>query len=496
MEKTNPVSFKAFICFTVFLFGISLSHSQTIISLEASIPIPDYPPYEDNRTVNRDHEPTINYEPLVLSIPVDGLPDRIDTLFGLEKISLRISHNRISDIKTELISPDGTLMWVSNRNGKNGQDYRDAAFSQRGFDGPISSAEPPFSGEYQPDGNMSNFNNGQNPNGLWTLKIYDFGTDTVGTFEKISLVFGDNPARMKNSPCSLSNPSGCKCSRTDGKLLPDLAISEIGTFANMWEISYDPSKGYGMLMFEVRVMNIGEGPLELVGTDKWLCGTDTVASRHVRCKEGDVTNDSIYPRQIFEQNIYTLRNGQFDKTARTAGSMAFDGHPGHEHYHADYYARFTLLKPDENQPDTSKWETLGSARKASFCLWDMQFCDSENKKCDTQGQYFDEKNLSNYGFGTYRSCEDPRRQGISVGGIDWYGLHYDGQNLIIPPDTKNGLYFLKIEIDPYNLYEEANESNNVLIMPVIFRFQNHFRIKQKISPMKKEETKKKTKKTN
>lgn len=467
--------------------------AQTIISLEAPIPIPDYPLYEDNRTVNRDHGSLLNYEPLVLSIPVSGLPEHIDTAFGLEKIILSIKHSRISDIKAELLSPDGSLIWVTNRNGKNGQDYQNATFSQRGFDGPISSAEPPFTGEYQPDGNMSVYNNGQNPNGNWTLKIYDFGTDTVGVFEKISLIFGDNPARMKNSPCSLTNPAGCKCSRADGKLLPDLAISEIGTLTNMWEISYDPQKDYGMLMFEVRVMNIGEGPLELVGTDKWLCGTDTVPNRHIRCREGDETNDSIYPRQIFEQNIYTLQNGQFGKLTRRAGTMAFDGHPGHEHFHADYYARFTLLKPVENQPDTSKWTPIGSARKASFCLWDMQFCDSENKKCDTHGYFYDEQNLANYGFGTYRSCDDPRRQGISVGGIDWYGLHYDGQNLIIPSGTKNGQYFLKIEIDPYNLYEEADETNNVVILPVVFKYQNHLRLGQKIRPMIEEEKKKKTK---
>ncbi len=469
-------------------------NAQTIIALEASIPIPDYPPYEDNRTINRDHGHTMSYEPLTLPIPVSGLSERIDTAWGLEKIIINLKHKRISDIKIELLSPDGSLIWVSNRNGKNGQDYQNAVFSQRGFDGPISSAETPFTGEYQPDGNMSVFNNGQNPNGNWMLRIYDFAADTVGTFEKVSLVFGNNPARMKNSPCSLSNPAGCKCSRADGKLLPDLAVSEMGTFANMWEISYDPQKGYGMLMFEVRVMNIGEGPLELVGTNKWLCGADTVANRHVRCKEGDETNDSIYPRQVFEQNIYTLKNGQFSKTVRTAGTMAFDGHPGHDHYHADYYARFTLLKPDDKQPDTSKWEAIGAARKASFCLWDMQFCDSENKKCDTQGRFYDEKNLANYGFGTYRSCEDPRRQGISVGGIDWYGLHYDGQNLIIPPDTKNGLYYLKIEIDPDNLYEESDETNNVLIMPVLFKYQNHLRVGQKVRPLKEEEPKKKKKK--
>ena len=471
MKKTNLFSFKGLLCLAIYLLTYYNVAAQTIITVEGQIPIPDHPAYRDDREVEDEHSHNTAYEPLVLRIPVSELPNQIDTTFGLEKVDLSIKHNRISDIKVELFSPDGMIVWITNRNGKNGQDYRNATFSQRGFDGPISSAVAPFSGDYQPDGNLSNVNNGQNGNGFWTLKIHDLANDTEGVFEKISLTFSNHPARLNASPCSFANPEACKCSRADGRMLPDLVVSEQGTAANMWEIAYDAMKGYGMLMFEVRVMNLGEGPLELTGTDVWLCGTDTVVNQHIRCKEGDEMNDSIYPRQVFQQNIYQLKDGQLSKTKRTAGTMAYDGHPGHDHYHADYYARFTLLKPSDNQLDTSQWQIVGGSRKASFCLWDMQFCDSENKKCDMRGRYYDELSLSNYGFGTYRSCDDPTRQGISVGGIDWYGLHYDGQNLRLPPDTKNGLYFLKIEIDPFNFYEEADETNNVLILPVIFRFQ-------------------------
>ncbi|MBL7814488.1 MAG: proprotein convertase P-domain-containing protein [Saprospiraceae bacterium] len=471
MKKIDLITVKTIVFIVLFLRFSPFTNAQTTISIEKSIPIPDHPSYHDDREDEEHEHGNNSYAPLTLYIPVWGLPAQIDTTFGIEKVQLSIKHSRISDIKIELFSPDGTLVWISNRNGKNGEDYRNATFTQRGFDGPISSAEAPFSGEYQPDGNLASFNNGQDPNGNWILKVHDLGANTEGVFEKVSLAFSDNPARMRTSPCSFSNPQACVCSRVDGKMMPDLVISAMGTAANMWEIAYDSTKGYGMLMFEVRVMNLGEGPLELVGTNKWLCGPDTVADRNVRCREGDETNDSIYPRQIFQQNIYRIKNGQLDKITRTAGTMAYDGHPGHDHYHADYYARFTLLKPIENEPDTSKWEQVGAARKASFCLWDMQFCDEENKKCDAKGRFYDERTLPNYGFGTYRSCDDPRRQGISVGGIDWYGLHYDGQNLRLPSTIANGLYFLKLEIDPFNFYEEADETNNVLILPVVFRFQ-------------------------
>lgn len=444
--------------------------AQILITLDSKIPIPDHAAYSDDR--DKDLSNVIFYQPLVVPIHVEGLPGALNAGFGLEKVTISIQHNRISDLKVELVSPDGTLVWLTNRNGKNGHDYANTRFSQTGFRGPISSAETPFDGDYQPDGNLANVNNGQNPNGVWLLKVHDLAENTEGVFEKIVLRFGEQPALLKVSPCSVDNPLGCCSSRADGRMLPDLVVSENGTSANVWEVAYDEKKGYGMLMFEVRAMNLGEGPLELEGTDTWLCGTDTVKSRHFLCKTNSLMSDSTYPRQIFKQNIFKLQNGNLEKTSRFAGTMAYDAHPGHDHFHADYYAHFSFLKPDERNPnDTTRWQLVGKSRKASFCLWDMQFCDEENGKCDYNSQIYSEKNLPNYGFGNYQTCDDPHRQGISVGGIDWYGLHYDGQNLRLPKGTANGLYLLKIELDPYNFYEEADETNNVLILPVFLRLQ-------------------------
>lgn len=461
--------------FTLCLVNVCVLKGQVVFSVYGSSKIPEYVDYADNREENPRHihqdATDAHYLPLCIPIPIAGLPLPINEVFGLEKIVLSMRHQRVSDIKIEIVAPDGTTVWLTNRNGRDGSNYTETCFSQRGFNGPISSGEAPFRGDFQPDGNLAYLNNGQNANGQWTLKIYDFAHGTEGSFDSVSVYFGDNPARLHNAPCSFTNAINCKCSRKDGRLLPDLVVSEQGTGDNMWEIAYNPSKREGMLMFEVRVMNLGEGPLELEGSNTWLCGTDTVTGRNVRCMDGDISNDSVYPRQIFKQNIYSLHDRTLLKSTRFAGTMAYDAHPGHDHYHADYYARFTLLKPDGGLTDTTLWQTVGSARKASFCLWDMQFCDDANKKCDYKKQIFNEKNLDNYGLGSYRSCDDPKGQGLSVGGIDWYGLHYDGQNLRLPKGTTNGLYFLKIEIDPFNFYEESDETNNTVMIPVLLRMQ-------------------------
>ena len=58
------------------------------------------------------------------------------------------------------------------------------------------------------------------------------------------------------------------------------------------------------------------------------------------------------------------------------------------------------------------------------------------------------------------------KQGIAVGGYDYYGLMYEGQYLTLPKDLKNGNYILEIEIDPHHKYYESNRNNNLFSMPI------------------------------
>src|SRR5690606_26897641 len=50
-------------------------------------------------------------------VEVSGISSRIDESFGLAKICFNINHPKISDLKIELLAPDGTSIWLSNRNG-------------------------------------------------------------------------------------------------------------------------------------------------------------------------------------------------------------------------------------------------------------------------------------------------------------------------------------------------------------------------------------------
>ncbi|MEQ1744484.1 MAG: proprotein convertase P-domain-containing protein [Saprospiraceae bacterium] len=425
---------------------------QRFNSTQRDVPVPDF----------REVAPEV----LVVDVPVSGLPSRIDEAFGLETVQLAIRHPYVSDVKVELYSPDATLVWIANRNGRDGRDYIEARFSQQGFKGQISEASAPFTGEYIPDGNLAHFNNGQNPNGNWVLKVYDLKAGDTGIFNSVSLFFGPNPAKGITSPCSFSTPKGCVCA--DGKkrcwLLPDLALNERATANNLYESAFDPKTGKGELRFAVETFNIGHGPLEMRGNDRWKCGKKSV-SGSVPC------NDGTYARQGLDQTIYGLKNGKLITQKTPAGFIAYDARPGHEHFHFDNYVTYTLLRPVSGEPDPAKWEVVGRGNKASFCLWDLGSCREDLKNCvDKNGRTWLPSNMPNYGLGNYRSC-DAALQGLSVGGADLYGENYEGQSLDLPKGTCNGTYWLKIEIDPDGRIREADRSNNTLILKTFLNKQ-------------------------
>lgn len=404
---------------------------------------------------------------LEVQIEVSGLPPKANASFGLETIQLAIKHPYISDIKVELYSPSGTEVWITNRNGRDGHDYIETRFNQSGFRGLISNGEPPFVGEYVPDGQLSYFNDGQNPNGIWILKVYDLKEGDEGVFNSVSLFFGGKPAVIFTSICTFGTPEGCKC--PDGKrkclLLPDLVPNLAVTVGNIFETGYDSIRGNGRLSFAMETMNVGDGPLEMQGSGIWYCGEQKVGGS-IECQDSEMS------RQNMNQVIYGLRRGRFFTNKKMIGSIAYDRRPGHEHFHFDDYVVYELLQKVEGV-DVSKWNVIGRGNKASFCIWDLGWCRDDLGNCqDPSGKAYLPASLRNYGLGgRYRGCSADL-QGLSVGGTDLYGENYEGQTLDIPKGTCNGSYWLRIVIDPNNLILESNDENNCLLIPIELKRQS------------------------
>jgi len=433
-----------------FVVSIAYSESFRFNSLERSVSIPEY---------TKEHSFKSNKH-ITIHIPVTLPYNKISADFGIEKVQLSITHPYISDIKVVLKSPDGTEVWLTNRNGKDGKDYMETIFKQNGFNGPISQGKPPFLGEYQPEGFLAHINNGQNPNGDWVLEVFDLQQQNEGIFNSVSLFFSDNPAKDISPTCSQYNLKNCIRTSSKDKflLLPDLTIIPKYTENNITVIPPTHNKS-GKVNFGVAIVNIGYGPLEIVASNEWYLNNVLISEKNRMKYKG---NPQL--KRLMYQNIFKLYQNELTKVKLKSTYVYFDDRPGHEHYHADNFVSYKLAKVNPEISDHTKWHVIGEGVKASFCIWNLGYCQDELDNCyDSNGNKYLVNNITNYGLGgKYRACDDAF-QGLSVGGIDSYGQDYEGQSIEIPINTEKGEYALIIEVDTNNEYKEMTKANNLYI---------------------------------
>jgi hypothetical protein len=395
-------------------------------------------------------------------IVVSGLPATINASFGISKICINITHTKVSDLKVELLSPDGTSIWLTNRNGgDNGQGYFNTCFRANGLSGYVNLAEFPFTGEYIPEGRMTFLNNGQNPNGTWYLLIQDLRSEHVGSLNSLTIGFEENPTPgAGNEPCRLDNGAPCKCpdGNRDCELLPDMVAFATPTKSNFKEYPHNDPNYPGQLRFAVSIGNIGDGPLEIMGNNNWFCGDTPVKDLSTICEDG------THARQHVLQRIYHKQGDSLVAKDLKAGSSYYEDLPGHNHYHIDNWVEFRLVSKKSNG---KRRKLIAKGRKISFCLFDSGICNNADGICDVGGQIYGDKNLINYGLGNYIHCNThSQSQGLSVGAYDTYGLFFEGQHLDLPKGLRAGTYHLEIEIDPEGMYREKDKSNNILSIPI------------------------------
>lgn len=179
------------------------------------------------------------------------------------------------------------------------------------------------------------------------------------------------------------------------------------------QLEVDPV-GRTMLRFTTLTWNNGDGPLEIEAGET---GQDRKGNN----------------RQNVYQNVYLDDGTSYQ---RLAG--AFVWHPGHNHFHMDNYADYTL------QPKGAKGKAKLTGSKTSFCLMDSNRIDTTLPNAPSSA--------------VYDVCGNTL-QGISVGWGDEYGYFLIGQELNVS-DTSAGEYELKIEADPKNRLVETNDDDN------------------------------------
>lgn len=171
------------------------------------------------------------------------------------------------------------------------------------------------------------------------------------------------------------------------------------------------SDGRAHLRFSTLSWNKGLGPLEL--------------------RAGTV--DTAQGKQQVIQRIYSS-DGSFQDVS--AGSFVW--HAGHNHFHFEDYALYTLQPV--NAPGAS--DRIGA--KTTFCIMDTTRVNIKWPNAAKRA--------------AYKTC-GATVQGMSVGWGDRYGYQLVGQEIDIT-GLPNGDYNLKIEVDPKHHLEEQDTSDN------------------------------------
>ncbi len=260
------------------------------------------------------------------------------------------------------------------------------------------------------------------------------------------------------APCNLTNSIGCSCE--DGSnncdLLPDMTVAQV----LLQDASVTPETP-GELGVSVSTPNIGHGPLRIISTDYFVCGTDTVFS------SGGYTGncpDGSAPRQLIKQRIYHKNpDGSMSESDRWAGTMTY--HISHGHMHVDDWGKYSL-RNEIPGTDPTTWPIVAEGAKLGFCLMDYGSCTYYNGHCvDNLGNVLS-TDAPNYGLGGGMYSCGLTNQGISAGYTDIYYYYLDGMQIPIPASVCNGTYKLVVILDPYNYFLEEDETNNVKVATV------------------------------
>jgi len=394
-----------------------------------------------------------------IPINVSGLQSSIDTNFGVAHVCLDIMHSYNSDLEISLISPGGTTVMLIQGTGGSSNNFLGTCL---GMDGTaFTNAQAPYTGIFYPAGNVASFNNGQNPNGTWTLVIHDIATPDTGYISSAYIVFTNNPPRQVASsgngvPVGNYVCATCICPPDAGEfgcdLLPDMTASAKEILENHVE---EP----GFLYISNATPNIGYGPLDIYGVDSCFCGTT-----HVPCNTICPSGEPV--KHVVKQRVYHKRFGQdtLSYYDRLAGKMTF--HIQHGHLHVDNWANYSLRSATSN-PDARTWPIIAPGTKQSFCLINLGNCANNPGECvDNNGNNV--LTAPNHNVGWHTGCG--LNQGIYPGNYDVYSVNLNDP---IPlQNVCNGNYYIVSITDPDDNFLESDESNNWIAVPITLTQQN------------------------
>ncbi len=137
----------------------------------------------------------------------------LNTSLGLTQVCLDFTHTWTSDLNVFLVSPNGTMVNLFSGIGGDGDNFTNTCLNQSAA-ASINTGTAPFTGTFKPQETLGNFNNGQDGNGVWKLRIIDtYAFADTGSVLNWSITFGTNAAApfaftSSNLPIVIINTNG------------------------------------------------------------------------------------------------------------------------------------------------------------------------------------------------------------------------------------------------------------------------------------------------
>jgi subtilisin-like proprotein convertase family protein len=100
-------------------------------------------------------------------------------------VEIDITHTYDADLDITIESPSGTIVLLTSDNGGSGNDYTTTVFNDEASTA-ITAGSAPFTGSYQPEGSLSDFD-GESPTGDWILHVTDDANGDTGTLNNVKL---------------------------------------------------------------------------------------------------------------------------------------------------------------------------------------------------------------------------------------------------------------------------------------------------------------------
>jgi subtilisin-like proprotein convertase family protein len=115
-------------------------------------------------------------------------------------VTVNITHTWVGDMKIALTAPDGiTTVVLANFVGGSQDNFIDTTFDDQAVT-PIANGVAPFTGSFRPSESLATFN-GIDPNGTWTMSIFDGFAGDTGTLNGWSI-------NLSNEAATLSDANG------------------------------------------------------------------------------------------------------------------------------------------------------------------------------------------------------------------------------------------------------------------------------------------------